>query len=109
MIEIHECNYHNCKPAVYSPWLRIGFGPAKDQAVSGASNQKQKANMKQERLMKLVPAGVVLAVAAFLGLTQEKVDGFYGIYAFIGYGSVVALLAMVALDYRRKLWVQGGR
>jgi hypothetical protein len=65
--------------------------------------------MNQERLVKLVPAGVVLAAAVFLGLAQGKVEDFYGIYAFIGYGVVIALLAVGAYDYRRKLRVQGGR
>ena len=65
--------------------------------------------MNQERLVNLVPAGVVLAAAVFLGLAQEKVEDFYGIYAFIGFGVVIALLAVGAYDYRRKLRVQGGR
>jgi len=65
--------------------------------------------MNQERLMRLVPAGFVLAAAVFLGLAQAKVEDFYGIYAVIGYGAVIALLAVVAIDYRRKLRIQGGR
>jgi hypothetical protein len=65
--------------------------------------------MNQERLMKLVPAGFVLAAAVFLGLARVKVEDFYEIYAFIGYGAVLALLAVAAIDYRRKLRVQGGR
>ncbi len=65
--------------------------------------------MNEERLMKLVPAGVVLAVAAFLGLTQLKLEDVNHVYDFIGFGSVAALLAVVALDYRRKLRHQDGR
>jgi len=59
--------------------------------------------------MKLVPAGVVLAVAAFLGLSQMKVEDVYHIYAVIGFGAVAALVAVVVLDYRRKLRGQGDR
>ncbi len=65
--------------------------------------------MNQETLMKLVPAGVVLAVAAFLGLTQAKVEDVYPIYAVIGFGAVAALVAVAVLDYRKKLRGQGGR
>ena len=59
--------------------------------------------------MKLVPAGVVLAVAVFLGLAPEKVDDFYRIYAFIGYGAAIALMAMAAYDYRDKRQAHGNR
>jgi len=65
--------------------------------------------MNQERLMKLVPAGVVLAVAAFLGLTQETVENVYAIYAVIGFGAVAALVAVAFLDYRKKLRGLGDR
>ena len=59
--------------------------------------------------MKLVPAGVVLAAAVFLGLAQEKVRDLNGIDAFVGFGAVIALVALAAHDYRRKLRVQDGR
>ena len=55
------------------------------------------------KLMKLVPAGGVLAVAVFLGRGQEKIDDFTVIFAFFGYGAVIALMAMAAVDYRRIL------
>jgi hypothetical protein len=55
------------------------------------------------KLMKLVPAGVVLAVAVFLGRGQEKIDDFTVIFAFFGYGAVIALMAVAAVDYRRNL------
>ncbi len=65
--------------------------------------------MNQDRLMKLVPAGVVLAVAVFLGLAPEKVEDFYKIYAFIGYGAAIALMAVAAYDYRAKRQSPGSR
>lgn len=65
--------------------------------------------MNQDRLMKFVPAGVVLAAAVFLGIAQAKVESFDKIYAFVGYGAVIALLALTAVDYRRKLRIQGNR
>jgi hypothetical protein len=55
------------------------------------------------KLMKLVPAGVVLAVAVFLGRGQEKINDFDVIFAFFGYGAVIALMTMAAVDYRRIL------
>jgi hypothetical protein len=55
------------------------------------------------KLMKLVPAGVVLAVAVFLGRGQEKINDFNVIFAFFGYGAVIALMALAAVDYRRIL------
>lgn len=61
------------------------------------------------RLMKLVPAGVVLAAAAFLGLAPEKVYDFDRIDTVFGYGAVIALLALAVLDYRIKLRKQGTR
>jgi hypothetical protein len=59
--------------------------------------------------MKLVPAGAVLAAAVFLGLSQERVQNFNQIYIFFGSGAVIALLAVVAIDYRRKLRIKGHR
>lgn len=61
------------------------------------------------RLMKFVPAGVVLAAAVFLGRGQGKVYDFDRIDTFFGYGAVIALLALAALDYRIKLRKQGSR
>ena len=55
------------------------------------------------KLMKLVPAGVVLAVAVFLGRGQEKINDFNVIFTFFGYGAVIALMAVAAVDYRRIL------
>jgi hypothetical protein len=59
--------------------------------------------------MKFVPAGVVLAVAVFLGLDPEKVRDFDSIDACFGYAAVIALLALAALDYRIKLRKQSNR
>jgi hypothetical protein len=59
--------------------------------------------------MKLVPAGVVLAAAVFLGLAQGKVHDFERIDTVFGYGAVIALLALAALDYRIKLRRQSSR
>ena len=59
--------------------------------------------------MKLVPAGVVLAGAVFLGLTHEGVNDFTRVGIVFGYGLVIALLALAALDYRTKLRRQGNR
>jgi len=61
------------------------------------------------RLMRLVPAGVVLAAAVFLGLDPAKVRDFQRIDAFVGYAAVIALLALAALDYRIRLRKQGSR
>lgn len=55
------------------------------------------------KLMKLVPAGVVLAVAVFLGRGQEKINDFNVIFDFFGYGAVIALMAVAAIDYRKIL------
>lgn len=63
----------------------------------------------ESRLMKLVPAGVVLAVAVFLGLAPEKVHDFERIDTWFGYAAVIALLALAALDYRIRLRKQGSR
>lgn len=65
--------------------------------------------MNQDRLMKLVPAGVVLAAAVFLGLAPEKVSDFYRIYAFFGYGVAIALMAFAAYDYRARRRLHGNR
>ena len=59
------------------------------------------------KLMKLVPAGVVLAVAVFLGRSQERVYDFDVITALFGFGAVIALMAVAAVDYRRKLRIRG--
>ncbi len=59
--------------------------------------------------MKFVPAGVVLAVAVFLGLAPEKVEDFYKIYAFVGYGAAIALMAFAAYDYRVKREIHSNR
>lgn len=55
------------------------------------------------KLMKLVPAGVVLAVAVFLGRGQEKINDFNVIFDFFGYGAVIALMVVAAIDYRKIL------
>ena len=59
------------------------------------------------KLMKLVPAGVVLAAAVFLSCGQERVNDFNVIFALFGYGAVIALMAVAAIDYRRKPDSQG--
>ena len=59
--------------------------------------------------MKLVPAGVVLAVAVFLGLDPERVTDFHKIYTFIGFGAAIALMALAAYDYRVKRQLHGNR
>jgi len=82
-------------------------------AVSqGTINLKQKTKMNYDsKLMKLVPAGVVLAVAVFLGCGTERVSDFdfKVILTLFGYGAVIALMAVAAIDYRRKLKSQSGR
>jgi hypothetical protein len=76
----------------------------------GAFNLKQKTTMNYDsKLMKLVPAGVVLAAAVFLGRSQERVYDFDVISALFGYGAVIALMAMAAVDYRHKTRGQSGR
>ena len=78
----------------------------------GTFNLKQKIKMNYDsKLMKLVPAGVVLAVAVFLGCGKERVSGFdfEVIATLFGYGTVIALMAVAAIDYRRKLKSQSGR
>jgi len=61
------------------------------------------------RLMRLVPAGVVLAAAVFLGLAPEKVRDLDRIDACFGYAAVIALLVLAVLDYRIRLRKQGSR
>jgi predicted Co/Zn/Cd cation transporter (cation efflux family) len=61
------------------------------------------------KLMKLVPGAVVVAVAAFLGGGQEKVNDFSVIYDLFGCAVVIALIAVAAIDYRQKLTDQSGR
>jgi hypothetical protein len=60
-------------------------------------------------LMRFVPAGVVLAVAVFLGLAQGKVRDFDRIDACFGFAAVIALAGLAALDYRIRLRKQGNR
>ena len=59
--------------------------------------------------MKLVPAGIVLAAAVFLGLSQETMQDFNLFYILFGSGAVIALLVLAASDYRSRLRVQGNR
>ena len=59
--------------------------------------------------MKFVPAGVVLAVAVFLGLDQERVHDFDLLYILFGCGTVIALLALAILDYSGRLRRRGNR
>jgi hypothetical protein len=61
------------------------------------------------KLMKLVPAGVVLAAAVFLGRSQERVYDFNVISALFGFGAVIALMVMAAADFPRKGRSQNGR
>ena len=53
------------------------------------------------KLMKLVPAGIVLAVAVFLGCSTERVYDFDVMSALFEYGAVIALMAVAAFDYRK--------
>jgi len=55
------------------------------------------------KLMKLVPAGVVVGVAVFLGCSQEKVYHFNVLCTLFEFGAVIALMAMAAVDYRLKI------
>jgi hypothetical protein len=74
----------------------------------GTINLKQKMKMNYDsKLMKLVPAGVVLAAAVFLGCGQEKVNDFNVLFALFGFGAVIALMVVAAIDYRRKRASQG--
>jgi hypothetical protein len=73
----------------------------------GTINLKQKMKMNYDsKLMKLVPAGVVLAAAVFLGCGQEKVN-VNVLFAFFGFSAVIALMVVAAIDYRRKRASQG--
>jgi uncharacterized membrane protein YhhN len=60
------------------------------------------------KLMKLVPGAVVVTVAVFLGCSQEKVNDFNVIFGLFGYGAVIALMAVAAIDYRHTLKSHGG-
>jgi hypothetical protein len=59
--------------------------------------------------MKHLPAGVVLAVAVVLGLSQQKVHDFNTPCLLFGIGTVIALLALAAFDYRSKLRILDNR
>lgn len=63
----------------------------------------------ESKLMKLVPGGVVLTVAVFLGCGRERVDDFNVISTFFGSAAVIALMVVAAFDCRRKLTDHGGR
>lgn len=63
----------------------------------------------ESRVLKFVPAGVVLAAAVFLGLDQERVHDFDMLYILFGCGTVIALLALAVLDYSGKLRRRGNR
>ena len=96
-IKAHHYSYR--KYRLYYPWFR-----------KGPFTQKRKQNMNYEsRLMRFVPAGVVLAAAVFLGLAPEKVRDFDRIDACFGYAAVIALLALAVFDYRIRLRKQGNR
>jgi hypothetical protein len=76
----------------------------------GAINLKQKMRMNYDsKLMKLVPAGVVLSAAVFLGRSQERVYDFNVISILFGYGAVIALMAIAAVDFPRKGRSQSSR
>jgi len=60
------------------------------------------------KLMKLVPAGVVLAVAVFLGRGTERINDFGVIVTLFGFGAVIALMVVAAIDYRRRPKSHGG-
>jgi len=75
----------------------------------GTINTKQKVTMNLNRLTKLVPAGAVLAVAAFLGLAPAKVDDFRSLYLVVGFGAVVALMALASFDYGAKRRIHSDR
>ncbi len=59
--------------------------------------------------MKLVPAGVVLAAAVFLGLSQMRMGNLMVIYTLFGFGAATALMALAAYDYRAKRRIHGNR
>jgi hypothetical protein len=60
------------------------------------------------KLMKLVPGAVVLAAAVFLGRGTERINDFGVIFSLFGFGVVIALMAVAAIDYRRKPKSQNG-
>ncbi len=69
-----------------------------------AFNLQQETMMNHDsKLMKLVPAGVVVGVAVFLGCSQEKVYHFNVLCTLFEFGAVIALMAMAAVDYRLKI------
>lgn len=70
---------------------------------------KQKVTMNLDRLMRFVPAGAVLAVAFFFGLTRDKVDDFRALYLVVGFGAAIALMALAAFDYGAKRRIQSNR
>ncbi len=61
------------------------------------------------KLMKLVPGGVVLSVAVFLGCGKERVYDFNAIGTLFGSAAVIALLVVAANDYRQKPGRKSGR
>lgn len=63
----------------------------------------------ESRLMKFVPAGIVLAAAVFLGLSRERMQDFNLFSVLFGGGIVIALLVLAAYDYRSKLRIQSSR
>jgi hypothetical protein len=65
--------------------------------------------MNLNGLMKFVPAGAVLAVAVFLGLSQEKLANLNVGFLLFGFGAVIALMAMASYDYRAKRRIHGTR
>jgi hypothetical protein len=65
--------------------------------------------MNPNRLMKFVPAGAVLAVAVFLGLSQEKLAHLNRAGLIFGFGAVIALMALASYDYSPKRRIHGIR
>jgi len=65
--------------------------------------------MNLDRLMNLVPAGVVLAAAVFLGLSQERLANVNRDGLFFGFGAVIALMALASYDYGAKRRIHGNR
>ena len=69
-----------------------------------AFNLQQKTMMNDDsKLLKLVPAVVVVGVAVFLGCSQGKVYHFNVLCTLFEFGAVIALMAMAAVDYRLKI------
>jgi hypothetical protein len=76
----------------------------------GTINLKQKIKMNYDsKLMKLVPGAAVLAVAIFLGRGTERINDFGVIFSLFGFGVVIALMAVAAIDYRHGPKGQHGR